>query len=140
MPRCIMSCSLIDWIFRRIMTPRYKRMLFISSVYAVFTNMYHPSKEFLQKFNDILQLAHTPNALEFPMMIAIHLWHRLITDPYMTLGGRQVNLIDYWKNTYLSFSSYLLIADDLITRCPKWMVYDNSTNIAKDLQICHRYR
>ena len=113
---------------------RIKRLIFLSSIMGVVERVDTPDQEMLSKLNTVLKLAHKNDALLFPMYIHSWLWKNCQVKDCINIDGRQVQITSL-THTLIPQSSFGTIAEYLISKAPKWIIYDSTQAIAKDLQL-----
>lgn len=122
-------CEYVPW--------RIKRLIFLSSVIGFIEGIREPDKEYVQKLNEILKLAHHDDAIALPMYIHSWLWKKCDDEVSIEINGVDAKVTDLAKIQIppLYFSK---IASFLISNAPAWIVYGNVETVAKDLEILFR--
>lgn len=132
--------------FLRVRLPRqFKRLCFMSSVAAIL-NPLKSKDEIIDVLFHTLHLGHSPYAVEAPVIAAQWLWkdsltelvrllkravdishsHRVSVDPV----SDAIVFISDIPNTDSEMES---IADNIIRIAPGWMIYHDTTHVARDL-------
>lgn len=118
-------------------SPRIKRLIFLSSVFSLFENTTTASDATLTKLNSVLKLAHNQDAIAFPMYIRSWLWNECEPQKKILVNGEELSLGELLQQQRTP-EVLEKIAAYLMSIAPSWIVYSDNKSIAKDLDILLR--
>lgn len=117
---------------------RTKRMLVMTSLYAQLVQQGVFQEETLEKLNDTLELADSPDALQFPMLISRRLWD----EDKLAEAIRQIHG-HYDGQACLPYEEAKRVSQSIISLVSPTLRYDTSENMVRDtitMFYCHPTR
>jgi len=100
---------------------RFKRMLFVGSLYFGVVGNNRPDEQELDTVNHRFDLASSPQALLFPAAVAVLLWK----------GFDLTHVLEQYSRDQITLQQ---LTRELITAAPTWLQYGDKTAIARDVK------
>jgi len=119
-------------ILKNILPKKIKKLILVSSILAIVKKSKDPDMELIKKLNDVLNLAHDPNAFIFPMKINSFIWDT--SSSRLMINNRFISFDEITK-LELSSDDYAGIGDYFANVAPKWIKYADSKTISEDVTV-----
>ncbi len=122
--------SLIS-IFRIVVPNKGKKMMYIVSIYSQLVQDKILEATTLDKLNMKLNLACQPEALQLPMELGELIWKDI---SFKDLFKEELGQYYHSDSTHcIPFTEAQIISAKIVERTPKWLRYDNKSNMVRDV-------
>ena len=122
--------SLIS-IFRIVVPNKGKKMMYIVSIYSQLVQDKILEATTLDKLNMKLNLACQPEALQLPMELGEVIWKDI---SFKDLFKEELGQYYHYDGTHcIPFTEAQIISAKIVERTPKWLRYDNKSNMVRDV-------
>lgn len=122
--------SLIS-IFRIVVPNKGKKMMYIVSIYSQLVQDKILEATTLDKLNMKLNLACQPEALQLPMELGEVIWKDI---SFKDLFKEELGQYYHYDGTHcIPFTEAQIISAKIVERTPKWLRYDNKSNMVLDV-------
>lgn len=112
---------------------RFKRLVFLTSVYGMIEGVDIPDAEHLKRMNELLHLARDSKALALPILLQSKIWKSRLAFPVIRLSEREICIGDL-KTSMLCTRDYDYLAAYLIEKAPRCLNYGSLALVARDLE------
>lgn len=134
-------CAKMNWLkaslnrlLYKALPRRIRRLVFIASVVGYLHDSVNVPDALIDKLNRLLNLAHDPNAIRFPIVIHNVIWRSLKEVSLAEHGIVASSLKEYIKNLKTE-EEISQLADLLIENAPCWTLYEKPEVIEKELKV-----
>lgn len=114
---------------------RFKRMIYVSSIFGLIENSKDPDMELMTKLNEVLQLAKSgPKSCELPIHIRMTIWKNLDVQ-HMDIGEDKSIALNEVIQRALSIENCSKIGEQLAKSAPAWLQYGSVAAMAHDVVV-----
>lgn len=133
------SSSVQPGFFKRVLSDfvasklgaRYKRMIFMSSIYGLIQQVKDPDLALVQKLNDVLKLSHYPEAFQLPIKVKSLIWTDC-KEGYIDTGMDMISFSEI-KGKELPVEKCRFVARYFSNRAPNWLRYATPETMEDDV-------
>lgn len=111
---------------------RFKRMIYISSLFGLILNTENPDRELLNKLNDLISLAKNSRTCEVPILLRKAIWKDLGQHNLNIDAGESIALQDVASRS-LTTDNCLAIGTHIAKLVPAWLCYGSVAIMANDV-------
>ena len=116
----------------RFLTPRAKRLIFLSSLTAYIKDVHDPDNATLEKINEMFSLSENTSALKFPMQVSTRIWGGFDTAE-LKYAGVNCSTLSEVGSQKLAISQMRIVANRLIKYMPDWLRYESNESMRQDI-------
>ena len=134
-------CAKMNWLraslnrlLYKALPRRIRRLVFIASVVGYLHDTVNVPDALIEKLNRLLDLAHDPNAIRFPIVIHNVIWRNLNEISLAEHGIVASSLKEYIKNLKTE-EEIAQLTELLIENAPCWTLYEKPEVIERDLKV-----
>lgn len=113
------------------MSWRMKRLIFVSSAFAVLKQISDPNDVAARKLNEILALAHKQDSCGFAMLIKDLIWKDLGTEP-IQIYGQSLSIADISKRQF-SEKERKAIGEYFVSKVPSFLRYGSDNLMSNEV-------
>lgn len=123
-----------NFIAGKLFSKKIKRVIYISSIFGILSQVKNPDKVLVVKLNAILNIAKNPESMMYPMQIQSLIWGGGASKAVITLNG--VNyLISDLINQSQTINEYKQIAEYFAENAPGWLNYGSKAAMMIDVML-----
>lgn len=115
-----------------VISNKFKRLIYISSLIGVFSEIDNPDKELVEKLNNLLRLANTSNSIASNMKVHSIIWGENFSKNKLDINGQVVNIGEVFKKER-SMYDYRCIAEKIADLSPEWLRYGSRAQMSRDV-------
>ncbi len=112
--------------------PKFKRLIYVSSILGLIQQMQDPDMALVKKLNDTLKLAHFPDAYAFPMYIKSVIWRGAMFDQVCLHTNETVPIGELMKQD-LNSKDCTAIGEYFASQTPEWLKYASIEVMVNDV-------
>lgn len=134
-------CAKMNWLraslnrlLYKALPRRIRRLVFIASVVGYLHDTVNVPDALIEKLNRLLNLAHDPNAIRFPIVIHNVIWRNLKEISLAEHGIVASSLKEYIKSLKTE-EEIAQLAELLVENAPCWTLYEKPEVIERDLKV-----
>lgn len=116
----------------KLMSNNFKRLIYISSLIGVFSEIDNPDQELVNKLNNILKLANTSNSIASTMKIHSLIWGENFSKNVLEINGQYLLIGEVFRKER-SMYDYRCIAEKIADCCPQWLRYGTKAQMSRDV-------
>lgn len=118
------------WLLSRVLPPKVKRMVFISSLAAYIKQLDEVDDYMADQLNLILGLTDDSRNLRLPMHFSTSLWKGSDKELLETAHCSRISDLTLRG---LTLSESRKVANIIISRAPKWLIYTSKTKLREEI-------
>lgn len=120
--------------FKNVLPTKTKRLIFIATLIAIIKKIDQPSDKEVQSINKIFNISSVPQAIVLPMIFAKKLWSDDIIEHVYFPFSRRIKSLTELGTYRPETDETTLIANEIITASPQWLLYSNRKEMVDDFQ------
>lgn len=117
-----------------ILRKEFKRLIFLSTLFAGIKEVSEPNKETLERLNKIFNLCDVQEAIALPICLGNNMWNKRLPDGLYLMHRPQpvLHLCDI-DDDMCNDAEMRIIATTIISVTPAWLLYDSKRAMREDI-------
>lgn len=122
----------LSYFARRFLTWKLRRLIFLSSLYGVVSQVRHVDEENAKRLVKALNIANNPDSVQLPVAVKSAIWSHRVENGFY-IEDRHLNVQDLGSKD-IKDADLEEIARWIVKKMPYWLHYAKSTQMLYDVK------
>lgn len=128
--------SIVKTVYR-VLSWKSRRMIFLSTIYGMATDLQQPDEARIFQLTRALNLARNPETLQLPLAIKSVVWYKRLPSG-LEVEGQNFQVSDMTR-TDLTEDTQEALLNELLQKTPSWLLYARPGQMRYDLECMFKF-